>query len=117
MFRKLENVDRGEVPQEGDLFKVMEVGGRSFEIRYGFYEESDRYNGFAEPMEIYPDFRKEPQYTAEGVPFATAMQEPCGHYDGAAEPDSTCADCRYYRQGEELLGLCECPVLQKGEGQ
>jgi hypothetical protein len=94
--------------KEGDLYKVITVGGRSFEIYYGYYEEMDRQNPSVEPMEIYPDFLESPVYTDEGIPFAVAMQTPCEHFLGAADEDNTCYQCGYYEGQEELLGLCRC---------
>ena len=66
-----------EKPKEGDLYREIELWGRSFEIRYGYYEEIDRQY---DPMEIYPDFLQNPVYTEEGYPFVTLMQEPCQHF-------------------------------------
>ena len=100
-------------PKEGDLFKIIRLGGATFEIRYGFYEECDRHNQFAEPMEIYPDFIRCPQHTLEGAPFVTAIQRPCKHFMGKRNANNTCEDCAYYRHGEELLGTCTCPHNQK----
>ena len=96
-------------PKEGDLFKVIRLYGRTFEIRYGFYEEQDRQGRFAEPMEIYPDFIRHPQYTDQGIPFITAIQSPCSHFTGKRDANSTCEECAHYRHCEELIGLCTCP--------
>ena len=100
-------------PKEGELFKVIALHGRTFEIRYGFYEECDRLNRFAEPIEIYPDFLKHPQYTDEGIPFVTAIQTPCSHFTGKKDENSSCEECAYYQNGDELLGLCTCPLNRK----
>ena len=48
--------------KEGDLYKVITAYGRSFEIKYGYYEEIDRKNPNVEPMEIYPNFIEKPVY-------------------------------------------------------
>ena len=96
-------------PKEGELFKIIEIHGKTFEIRYGFYEEGDRHTQYAEPMEIYPDFVKEPEYTDCGRPFITAIQVPCESFSGEKDENSSCADCYFYEQGEELLGVCNCP--------
>lgn len=101
------------IPKEGELFKIIELHGRIFEIRYGFYEESDRHNRFAEPVEIYPDFIKHPQYTDEGIPFITAIQTPCPYFRGSRDENSTCEECAYYQHCEELLALCGCPQNRK----
>ena len=100
-------------PKEGELFKVIALHGRTFEIRYGFYEECDRLNRFAEPIEIYPDFLKHPQYTDEGIPFVTAIQTPCSHFTWKKDENSSCEECAYYQNGDELLGLCTCPLNRK----
>ena len=100
-------------PKEGDLFKIIRLHGATFEIRYGFYEECDRHNQFAEPIEIYPDFIQNPQHTPEGAPFVTAIQNPCRYFEGKRTANSTCEECAHYRQGEELLGTCACPRNQQ----
>ncbi len=104
-------------PKEGDLFKIIEIYGKRFEIRYGFYEESDRNSRFAEPIEIYPDFIREPQYTEEGVPFVTAIQMPCRHFGGERDENSTCEECSFYQHCEEMLGICSCPENKKEDRQ
>ncbi len=104
------------VPKEGDLFKVIQIAGTTFEIRYGYYEERDRHSKDAQPVEIYPDFIEKPQHTGEGVPFATEMQVSCEHYKGKIYEDSVCGDCAFYRGCEEFLGLCTCPRKQIDSG-
>lgn len=101
------------LPKEGDLFKIIHIHGKTFEIRYGFYEECDRHNKYAEPMEIYPDFIKEPQYTADGVPFVTAIQNPCDSFVGNKDENTTCDECSFYKHCEELIGICTCPMNKK----
>lgn len=100
-------------PKEGDLYKIIQIHGKTFEIRYGFYEECDRNNQFAEPIEIYPDFIKQPQYTDAGIPFITAIQTPCRHFSGKRDTNSVCEECAYYQHGDEMLGLCTCPHNKK----
>lgn len=97
------------LPREGDLFKVIHSYGRTFEIRYGFYEQRDRNSFHAEPVEIYPNFIDHPLYTDEGIPFTTAIQIPCEHFRGNKDENSCCEDCAFYQPAEELLGLCSCP--------
>lgn len=104
------------MPGEGDFFKIIRLYGRSFEIRYGFYEERDRYTPFAEPVPIYPDFIKLPQYTDDGAPFVTAMQSPCPSFDGKRDANSVCEDCSLYRHGDELIGICTCRRNCRGHG-
>lgn len=96
-----------DVPKEGDLYKRISVFGKTFEIRYGYYEDFERqYN---DPMPIYPDFLKEPMHTDNGKPFVTQMQDACLHYSGTAISDRDCGGCAHYLQGDGFLGLCECP--------
>ena len=93
---------------EGDLYKVLTAAGQSFSLYYGYYDERERANPYIEPMPIYPDFLSEPCYTAEGFPFVTKMQDACKHYVGVANGNEECAECIWYRNGEELLGTCAC---------
>ncbi len=98
-------------PTENDIYKVIELHGRRFEIRYGYYEEIDR---DYEPVPIYPDFIKEPVYTDEGEPFVTLMQDPCESY----EPNGRCSDrdcgtCVYTERGDDLIGICKCKKNKK----
>ena len=99
------------VPKEGDLYKVVTVFGKTFELWYGYYEDYERENPTVEPMPIYPNFRKEPLYTDEGEPFVTMMQDACKSYIGDAKrtPDTTCCECKYFQQGEDWIGICLCP--------
>ena len=98
------------VPKEGEIFKIIHLNGKLFEIRYGFYEERDRYTPYAEPIPIYPNFLATPQFDENGIPFVTAMQSPCLRFIGMKTEDSGCADCSWYCHGEELLGTCSCPA-------
>ena len=107
---------RPPTPKEGDLFKVIELGGKTFEIHYGFYEECDRHTQYAEAVAIYPNFEKEPQYTDDGTPFVTEMQSPCACFSGKMDENSVCGDCSYYRRGDELLGTCACLKNKKDVG-
>lgn len=116
MIAKLLGLDTEQqtpIPKEGDLFKIISLCGKTFEIRYGFYEECDRHTKYAEPIEIYPDFLKEPQFTDNGLPFVTAVQLPCEYFRGKKNENSTCEECSYYRHGEELIGICSCPMNKK----
>ena len=97
---------------EGDLYRALTVFGRQFELRYGYYDETDRRGKYAEPVPIYPDFQSSPQYDGEGRPFVMAMQDACPHYAGR-DLESGCQSCRHYRRGEELIGLCSCPRNKK----
>ena len=96
--------------KEGELYKVITVHGKTFEIYYGYYDEEDRQNPYVEPMEMYPNFILYPVYTEKGAPFVTAIQVPCQHFKGKADVDNTCYQCAYYERCEELLGLCRCRV-------
>ena len=99
--------------KEGELYKVIKSHGQTFEIYYGYYEEIDRQNPTCKPMEIYPNFREKPVYTDKGIPFVTAMQKTCEHYNGEYDEDNTCIQCAYYEKCEELLGICKCRLRRR----
>ena len=102
-------------PQEGQLHKVITLYGHTFSIFYGYYEPYERDNPNIDPMPIYPDFLKEPCYTPEGAKLVTKMQEACPHYRGRSVPEKDCADCYYYEQGEDLIGICTCRRNQRDQ--
>ena len=103
--------------KEGDLYKIITTYGKTFELRYGYYEECDRHSPLCEPIVIYPDLLREPVYTDDGTPFVTMMQDACNSYRGDTKrtPDTTCAECKYFRRGEEWFGICACPKNKKSE--
>ena len=96
-----------EFHKEGDLYKIINTFGKTFELRYGYYGECDRKY---EPDVIYPDFVKDPVYTDNGEPFVTMVQDACKSYRGEAKrtPDTTCCECKYFQQGEDWIGICTC---------
>ena len=89
---------------DGDLYKNIHIQGKTFEIRYGYYEEFERSR--SEPVPIYPDFIAEPIYTEDGYPFVTAMQESCELFDGN-DRELGCYGCRHFHECEDLIGICE----------
>ena len=94
-------------PKEGDLFKIIEFHGATFEIKYRYYEDIDRKY---DPVEIYPDFIKLPIYTSDGYPFVTLMQSPCEHFEITNDcSDHDCGSCKYMERGDELIAICRCP--------
>lgn len=113
MHLDFDKEQRSAIPKEGDLYKVIRLCGVTFELRYGFYEENDRYAQHAEPVEIYPDLIKNPQYTDDGIPFVTQMQLPCEYFVGKWDENAGCGDCACYRHGDELLGICSCQMNRK----
>ena len=98
-------------PKEGDLYKEVNIFGRSFVLRYGYYEDFERQHN--DPMPIYPDFIKDPVHTQNGLPFVTKIQDACEYYKGTEKYDKECGGCGYYLHGEELLGVCTCPGNKK----
>ncbi len=93
-------------PGEGELYKEINIFGERFEIFYGYYEECERDNENIEPMPIYPDFIINPKFTKDGRPFVTKMQDACKYYKGKILTYKECADCEFYRHGEDFLGIC-----------
>ncbi len=108
MNRKDINTQGPEAIAEGEIYKVVTTFGKSFELRYGYYDDIDRNHS---PDIIYPDFVKNPLYTDIGEPFVTMMQDACERYKGNLKrtPDTTCAECEYFKRGEEWFGICTCP--------
>ncbi len=98
-------------PRENDIYNMIELHGRQFEIRYGYYEEIDREY---EPVPIYPDFIKEPVYTDAGEPFVTLMQDACENYEpNGKSSDRDCGTCAYTERGDDLIGICKCEKNKK----
>ena len=108
------NAELPDAPKEGDLFKEVTISGKTFRLLYGYYENFERESLYNEPIPVYPDFIKEPHYTDEGIPIATAMQNVCEFYSGKNDEDSSCSDCVYFQRQEELFGLCHCPRRKRG---
>ena len=100
------------VLKEGDLYKVINIFGKIFELRYGYYDENDRNSEFNEVIPIYPDFLKTPKYTDEGRPFVTQMQDVCEFFEGKSNSEE-CINCIHYHHGDDLLGICVCDLNQK----
>lgn len=95
--------------REGDLCKIVEIGGHTFEIRYGYYDpELER--GRNEPMPLYPNFLKEPLYTTDGYPLVTGDQDICKHFSPKPKisGEGWCHDCEFFEKHEEYLGICRC---------
>ena len=99
--------------RDGDLYKVVTVFGKTFELYYGYYDETERNSKYTEPIPIYPSFIHEPLYTNDGYPFATAMQDICPYFKGSEGEDS-CLACSHFEEGEELIGKCTCANRKKG---
>ena len=108
MIRHFLDLGDDEVMAEGTLYKRLILHGQVFELRYGYYEDRDRNNPTLDPMPIYPDFLKHPQFTQEGFAFVTKMQDACPHYRGEAFLCKECAECAFFQPGEDLIGICVC---------
>lgn len=104
-----QGIEQLPTPKEGDLYKEVTISGKTFRLLYGYYENFERESPLNEPMPIYPDFTKNPHYTAEGIPIVTAMQNVCEFYYGKNDEDSSCSECSFFQKSEELFGLCNCP--------
>ncbi len=96
-----------DLPKEGELYKIYEVGGYTFEIRYGYYAESER--GRVEPLPIFPDFRKTPVYTEDGYPLAALIHSACRYYKSEnLKPENYCGDCIHYSEPKLEIAICKC---------
>ena len=98
--------------KEGELYKLVEIFGKAFEIYYGYYADYEKASEWGEPGPIYPDLKENPEYSATGYPIVTEMQIACENYSGRESEDS-CGHCRLFEKGEELFGLCKCERLRK----
>ena len=104
--------------KEGDLYKVIEAGGRTFEIRYGYYDPALE-RGRTDLMPIFPNFIKDPLHTTDGCPFVTADQEVCEHFlpKSSVSGEGWCNDCEYLEHCEEFLGICRSPERRKRKNE
>ena len=100
--------------KEGSLYKIIELYGNKFEIRYGYYQDIDRYSKYSEPIPIFPDFISNPVYANNGKMFVTHMQDKCINYEGNISNDS-CYSCKYFNIGIDLIGTCSHPLNQRKE--
>ena len=100
--------------REGEVYAVVDTFGKTFELRYGYYDEKDR---SGPPDVIYPDFMQEPIYTDGGEPLVTMMQDACPRYKGNVKriDDATCGECKYFLRGKEWFGLCQSPQNKRKE--
>ena len=111
----MHNVWQDETPREGELYKIITVGGKTFEIHYGYYEDRERQDPTIDPMPIYPDFTRDVQYTDSGKPFATMMQDACEHFKRRRGSEDDCSACEHFHRVEDMLGVCDCAELKKRE--
>ena len=94
--------------REGEIYEVVNTFGKTFELKYGYYDDKDR---SGPPDVIYPDFIQEPIYTDSGEPLVTMMQDACPYYKGNVKrmDDATCGECKYVLRDKAWFGLCRCP--------
>lgn len=104
----LQGAQQSPTPKEGDLYKEVTIHGNTFRLLYGYYESFERESPLNEPIPIYPDFIKDPHYTAEGKLIVTAMQNVCEFYSRKNDEDSSCSDCAFFQKHEDLFGICNC---------
>lgn len=109
-------MDKLRCPREGDIYKVIRVGDKTFEIVYGYYSEEEKQ--WEEPMPILPDFTKTPIYTINGEPLITRIQDACEFYEvsGKKEGDFWCADCLHNKSPKDEISICGCEHNRKNGG-
>jgi hypothetical protein len=96
--------------EEKHLHKIYRVGEWSFPV----YLEYDEQLG--ESFLAYPDFEECPEYTGEGRPFVTPVQESCPYAKAKAPEEETPSDCSgcgwFYREHTpyDPIGICMCDV-------
>jgi len=74
-------------PEQNQPYKVYRVGGRTFPVYLEYNEQ------FEKSYPAYPDFEENPEYTAEGRPFAMSAQESCPHCKPRAPERTPPGDC------------------------
>lgn len=101
-------MNKAKIPvREGDIYEVLSVDGRTFEIRYGYYEDFER-DGSA-PIPIYPDLEKSPVYGESSKYIVTFMQEPCVYYEPRVEnAEPYCGCCKHYPNNKQMINACQC---------
>lgn len=92
--------------KEKHLHKVYQVEDHSFPV----YREYD--SQMDESYPVFPDFEKCPEYTAEGRPFATAVQDSCPYAKARVPGEETpgdCSDCKWFFREHtpyDPIGIC-----------
>lgn len=100
-------IDDPVSPREGDLYKTVTVGGHTFELRYGYYEEYER--ALCPPVVLFPDLIASPLYSSDGCPLVTQIQDACQHFEPKHDQaDEWCGDCTYFSGQDPELGICRC---------
>ncbi len=93
--------------REGDLYDIIIVDEKVFEIRYGFHEEFERHSG--EPFPIFPHLDKNAEYTKDGYRIITQMQDPCEDFEFKTKDFSerVCGGCIYFGDNNKLIDICK----------
>ena len=113
--REVIHINTVKLPKEGELYKKLKVAEKEFIIYYGYYDEYERQSPIAEPIPIYPDFTRDPQYTEDGHPLVTKMQDSCKYYKGKISKYSECGECIHFAKGDEFIGICTCEYNQRNK--
>ena len=99
----------------GDLYKVITVAGRTFEIRYmdcGDYDPDSK----GEFIPDFPFFDEKPEYTNDRYPFTNLLNDSCEQYKTKSNrPNNTCQDCIYFKDAVEEIGVCRCTARRLRE--
>ena len=88
---------------------------RAGDCEFHLFKYYDEYSG-TEILDL-PRFEENPEYTREGRPFVTAVQEWCP-YGESDDPDypapGICGDCCwcYLEQPTGAIGVCMCEKLK-----
>ena len=104
--------------QDGS-YKICRAGGREFKIYL-------LYDCFLErEVGVYPDFKKNPEYTDDGRPFSSATDEACLHgrlknqqstSPGDFSACGDCGGCGFFHRDEtpwDIIGVCMCEMNRK----
>ena len=109
-------MSKTNVIREGDVFRNIVVDGKSFEIRYGYYENYERDAG--DPIPIYPDFYDSPTFGRSGLRIVSAIQQACEAFTpkcNGCEKEGDCGFCKYYAENQagDMIGICQNEINKK----
>lgn len=99
----------------GDLYKVINVAGREFEILYMDMGSVDP-ESKGEFIPDFPFFDEQPEYTDDRYPFTNTLNDCCEHYRTENKrPNNSCQDCIYFKDAVEMIGVCRCTARRLRE--
>lgn len=99
--------------KEGDLYKIVEVAGKKFDIRYERLEDPDP----EDPDALVPHlflFEENPEYTKDGFAFRNKFDSVCPYLKPKDHDfyNHECERCVYLSETVEYIGVCRCTGMK-----